>query len=198
MLYYIYKICCDDLPNFIYVGSTRAYRQRKAHHKSSCNNEKSSEYNKKLYQTIRANGGWDKWRMGCIGEVDVDSKRQAEAVEETYRVKLQANLNSNRCFTTEEQKKEYRKEYYENNSDKIKEYRQKNSQKIKECSKKYYENNAEQIKKNSKEYYKNNSQKIKAYKTTKYECECGGKFTFQHKTAHIKTDKHQKYLAQTN
>jgi hypothetical protein len=29
MSYYIYKICCDDLPEFVYVGSTKAFRQRK-------------------------------------------------------------------------------------------------------------------------------------------------------------------------
>jgi hypothetical protein len=29
MSYYIYKICCDDCPDFVYVGSTKAFRQRK-------------------------------------------------------------------------------------------------------------------------------------------------------------------------
>jgi predicted GIY-YIG superfamily endonuclease len=33
MSYYIYKICCDDCPDFVYVGSTKAFRQRKAQHK---------------------------------------------------------------------------------------------------------------------------------------------------------------------
>jgi predicted GIY-YIG superfamily endonuclease len=40
MSYYIYKICCDDLPDFVYVGSTKAFRQRKRQHKSNCNNDK--------------------------------------------------------------------------------------------------------------------------------------------------------------
>ena len=31
--YIIYKICCNDLPEYIYVGSTKAFRQRKKNHK---------------------------------------------------------------------------------------------------------------------------------------------------------------------
>ena len=55
MSYIIYKICCDDLPEFIYVGSTKSFIKRKSQHKRSCNNGDT----KKLYTTIRENGGWD-------------------------------------------------------------------------------------------------------------------------------------------
>jgi hypothetical protein len=34
MSYCIYKIVCDDLPEYIYVGSTKAFRQRKLLHKT--------------------------------------------------------------------------------------------------------------------------------------------------------------------
>jgi predicted GIY-YIG superfamily endonuclease len=67
MSYYIYKICCDDLPEFVYVGSTKAFRQRKNEHKSNCNND-NKKHNFKLYQTIRENGGWENWRMVIIDE----------------------------------------------------------------------------------------------------------------------------------
>ena len=53
MSYYIYKICCDDCPDYVYVGSTKAFRQRKNHHKQDCYNENCSRYNRKLYNTIR-------------------------------------------------------------------------------------------------------------------------------------------------
>jgi hypothetical protein len=107
MIYTIYKIVCDDANvDFSYVGSTRSFRHRKAQHKSNCNNEKDNGYNRKLYTTIRENGGWNNFRMVIIAEIEVESKRQAEIIEEEHRLKLQANLNSQRCYITEEQKKE--------------------------------------------------------------------------------------------
>jgi hypothetical protein len=63
MSYCIYKIVCDDLPEYIYVGSTKAFRKEKQH-KSKCNNG----HTQKLYTTIRENGGWDNWRMVMIEE----------------------------------------------------------------------------------------------------------------------------------
>ena len=109
MSYYIYKISCDDLPEFVYVGSTKAFRQRKRQHKSNCNNDNSEKHNIKLYQTIRENGGWENWRMVLIEECGEISFTQAKIKEEEHRVKLNANLNSQRCHQTEEEKKNKRK-----------------------------------------------------------------------------------------
>jgi hypothetical protein len=119
MIYYFYKIVCDDLPNFVYVGSTKAFANRKYQHKGNCDNENGKKYNLKIYQTIRANGGWDNWRMVCIHQEDVDNKRHAEKIEEDYRLELNGNMNTIRAFRTEEQRKEYHKEYH-------KEYREDN------------------------------------------------------------------------
>ena len=125
MIYYFYKIVCDDLPNFVYVGSTMSYVNRKYSHKSDCNNENGKKYNLKIYQTIRANGGWENWRMVCIHQQEVNNKREAEQIEEQYRVELNGNMNTKRAFTTPEQMKEYHKdydkEYYEKNKGSIKE-----------------------------------------------------------------------------
>ena len=167
MIYYIYKIVCEDT-DYTYVGSTRAFKERKYQHKSCCNNENRKEYNFKLYKTIRENGGWDNWRMVCIAQVEVESKRQAEIIEEEWRMNLQANLNGQRCYRTEEQMKEYHKEYYENNTEKITQYK--------------------------KEYRENNTEKIKEWVKTKCNCECGGRYTNAHKSQHFKSIKHQKYL----
>ena len=43
----IYKIICNDDPNFLYVGSTTNYVKRKQQHKSTCSNEKDKNYNLK-------------------------------------------------------------------------------------------------------------------------------------------------------
>jgi hypothetical protein len=168
MSYYIYKICCDDLPDFVYVGSTKAFRQRKNQHKSSCNNDNSERHNLKLYQTIRENGGWDNWRMALIEECGKMSLTQVRIKEEEQRVKLNANLNTHRCHTTEEYKKEQMKEW-------CKEWR---------------ENNKEHIQEYSKEHYENNKEKLKE----KINCECGGRYTYKGKAQHEKTNKHLKYI----
>jgi hypothetical protein len=109
MIYYFYKIVCDDLPNFVYVGSTMSFANRKYEHKRACNNENRKGYNYKIYRTIRENGGWDNWRMVCIHQQEVDNKRHAEKIEEDYRVELNGNMNTNRAFTNEEVAKELKK-----------------------------------------------------------------------------------------
>ena len=112
MSYFIYKIVCEDLTDFVYVGSTKAFRQRKAEHKSRVNTRDTI-----LYKTIRDNGGWENWRMVCIEECDntIDSKRKAEAREEEWRQKLNANLNTKKCLRTREEKLQYNLDYNKNN-----------------------------------------------------------------------------------
>jgi len=75
------------------------------------------------------------------------------------------------CKEWRENNIEYNKDYYKNN---------------KEYFKEYYENNKEKYKVNQKEYYENNREQ----KNKKYDCECGGKYTQQHKSQHFKSIKH--------
>lgn len=144
--YVFYKIICisDDI-NLCYVGSTANFIKRRNTHKSNCYNENSKHYNSKIFKTIRANGGWDNFKMIQIGTREQLTKREAEAIEEDYRQELRANMNAQRCFRTEEQRQEYHRdkanEYYENNKDKAKIYRENNIDKIKEYRKYYYQKN---------------------------------------------------------
>ena len=48
-------------------------------------------------------------------------------------------------------------------------------------------------KEQQKKYRADNAEKNKQYKNNK--CECGGKYTFENKVRHCKTNKHQKYLS---
>ena len=121
MSYYIYKICCDDLPDFVYVGSTKAFRQRKTFHKM---NSKKDERTEKLYTTIRENGGWENWRMVILEDIGEVSFTEARIKEEEHRVKLNANLNSIKCYTTEEERKEYIKNYERPDPEYKKKYKQ--------------------------------------------------------------------------
>ena len=60
-----------------------------------------------------------------------------------------------------EQNKDKIKEYYEQNRDKIKEYYEQNKDKIKEYNREYREQNRDNIKENKREYYEQNRDKIK-------------------------------------
>ena len=58
----MYKFVCKDLSiKEIYVGSTTNYYKRKMGHKTSLNTVGKKEYNFKVYQYMRASGGWDNW-----------------------------------------------------------------------------------------------------------------------------------------
>jgi hypothetical protein len=91
----IYKITCND-PNVndVYVGHTTNFVQRKHAHKQSCINEKSSNNKSKLYEMIRANGGWINWNMEIIHFCNCKNHYEARIKEQEYFVLLKATLNS--------------------------------------------------------------------------------------------------------
>ena len=171
MIYYFYKIVCDDLPNFVYVGSTKAFANRKYQHKRNCYTENGKCYDLKIYTTIRENGGWDNWRMVCIHQEEVDNKRHAEQIEEQYRIELNGNMNAQRAFRTPEQHKEYQKEWRENNADYISEWREKN-----------------------KGYFNDWRENNRDYINEKITCECGCKITRSCLTRHKLSQKHIKLM----
>jgi len=91
----IYKITCkDESINDAYVGHTTNFVQRKHAHKQSCTNEKSTNYNCKLYKTIRANGGWDNWLMEIVAFYKCYDHYEARIKEQEHFILLNATLNS--------------------------------------------------------------------------------------------------------
>jgi len=147
MVYCIYKIVCNDVSvTDFYVGSTKCFRKRKYKHKFCCNTENDNNYNNKIYQTIRANGGWDNWRMVVIEEMEeTTTKLQAHIREEYYRLELGATLNM-MCCGTGLTRDEYLKQY--NKKDAIKKYQ-----------KKYKQTNKNAIKIYQREYRKKRKEK---------------------------------------
>jgi hypothetical protein len=167
--YIFYKIVClDDSVELCYVGSTANWKARNNCHKSSCNNETNKLYNSKLYTTIRENGGFVNFKMIQIGTREQLTKREAEQIEEQYRQELKANLNSKKCYLSQEDKREINKErkhlYYLDNIDKVleyqKKYKEENKDKIKERAKQYREDNKDKIAENKKHYNLDNRDKI--------------------------------------
>jgi len=167
MSYYIYKICCDDLPDFVYVGSTKAFRERKYRHK-----QRAKEENTKLYTTIRENGGWDNWRMVILEDCGEITFTEARIKEEEHRMELNANLNMVKCHRTEEEK-------IQQNRDNANKYRKENEEEKKEYHKKYYQENKEKIKKQQIE---------------RYTCECGRTFRIAGKAEHERSLIHKKFI----
>ena len=109
--YIFYKIVClDNSVDLCYIGSTANWKSRNHNHKYNCINENSKKYNHKIYKIIRENGGWTNFKMIEIGKKEQLTKRQAEQIEEEYRVEIKANMNGRRCFRTEEQKEQQKKD----------------------------------------------------------------------------------------
>ena len=119
-----------------YVGSTVNMKERVRTHRNVCNNKNNKRFNNKLYTTIREHGGWCEFKMIEIGTAEQLTLTQARIIEEEFRVKLNAKLNSHKCFSTPEQTKQQDYEYREKNKEKIaveqKEYREKNKEQIAE------------------------------------------------------------------
>ena len=175
----IYKIQHNEKPELLYIGSTTNFKMRKSTHKSTCNNENSKGYNILVYKMIRDNDGWDAFSMIQIKEFPCNNIRESEAEEYRLMHELKASLNI--CRYTGENRKEY-----------IQEYRKINKEHLNEQSKEYREANKEHI----KLYRDNNKEDIQKLKNIKFDCICGGKYTYSHKSRHFKGIKHLKYIAE--
>ena len=102
----IYKITCNDpLITDLYVGHTTNFVQRKHGHKQSCINIKSPNYKCKLYEVIRANGGWKNWKMEIIYFFECKNADEARKKEQEYFILLNATLNSIEPYATSKPKK---------------------------------------------------------------------------------------------
>ena len=201
----MYKLICDEDPTFLYIGHTTNWNRRKALHKC----DSSLDSTKKVYQNIRELG-WENIKMVWIEDYPCNNKREGEAREQYWMDTLKSTMNSQKAFRTEEQKKDYfkehyqenkeailekRKERYENNKEAIleknKEYYQANKEAIYEQHKEYREEHKEAFVEYLKEYYQANKEAIAARHNTKSNCECGGRFTYSHKAEHFRSKKHQ-------
>jgi predicted GIY-YIG superfamily endonuclease len=164
----IYRIqCIDSSNNFVYVGSTTNFTQRKALHKSDCNNENSKAYNLNTYKIIRQNGGWTEWEMKVIEVFPCESKQHL-CVREQYHIdKNRDTINSQRAHV--ENPREAKIEY-----DRV--YRDIYREARIEYNRVYRDIHREAI-------------------NAKHNCPCGGTYTHRNKQQHANTQKHRMYLA---
>jgi len=147
----IYRIVCKDLLiKDCYIGNTCNWTNRKCEHKRSINNESRPEYLQNKAVFIRENGGWENWDMVLIEDFPCKTKLEAHKRERYWIETLGATLNTvlpsrqakeqkqiyyqqnkdhilQRCKAYVATKdndtmNEYRRNYYENNKEKMREY----------------------------------------------------------------------------
>jgi hypothetical protein len=200
-----------------YVGGTNNLEQRMRNHKKSCNNLNNKEYNKPLYQFIRANGGFNNWSVNILEHYPCNNKQELLEREDHWILQFSNLLN---CCRAKRSQKQYKidnkdkiKQYNIDNADKIKQYKQQyridnadkikqqqhqyyidNKDKIKQYNQHYRKNNADKIKQQKQQYRKDNQDKLKQHQKQKFNCDCGGKYTKQNKLQHLKTKLHQNYI----
>ena len=87
-----------------------------------------------------------------------------------------------------------RKERIEKHKELSAKYRAEKPEKIKESWAKYKAENPEKIKEYKKRYRAEHIDEINAKLKEKFNCECGGKYTYINKSQHIKTKMHQEYI----
>jgi group I intron endonuclease len=92
--YYIYKIVNKNNKEEFYIGSTNNFSSRKCKHKKSVCNKTSKKYWCKLYQYIRANGGWESFEMSVLEAGTCEGKEYIKQKEQEYINKLKPTLNS--------------------------------------------------------------------------------------------------------
>ena len=123
MIGYIYIIYKNGLKE-MYIGSTEDLEVRKSRHIESCNNPNHKDYNLKVYQFIRENGGFDSWTFEMIEQYECENKTELRIREQYYlNINKEYLLNRNNSYTSfeerKEQKSKYYKMYYEKNRNKI-------------------------------------------------------------------------------
>jgi hypothetical protein len=184
----IYKICCKD-PNITdeYIGHTKNLIHRRYQHKFNCNNEKNKDYNLKLYQYIRKNGGWDNWTLVQIEQCNCKNVNEAKSRERYFIELLKPSLN---CDIPNRTQKEYLIDNKEEIAEKQKIYRESNKEKIAEKNKIYRESNKEKLAEKDKIKYEKNKEKIAEKAKEKITCECGCEISKKGLARHRKTKRH--------
>jgi hypothetical protein len=163
-IYMLKEIDNDD--SEIYIGHTINWRIRKSNHKRNCNNASLPKYNYKVYNHIRINGGWCKWKMYLLEECFCNNKIEAKMKEQEYIKIYNPTLNVIKAFVSDEEKKERERIYYQNNKKEInkthKVYNKNNKEKVAECKKVYRDNHKEELSASNKEYYQKHKAEILA------------------------------------
>ena len=165
----IYKICYkDDSIEEHYIGSTCNLTRRSYEHHTNCINPNNKEHNRPVYMFIRANGGWDNWRIQKITDVHCDNKHDLNLIEKQYIKNGNKLLNKNvplRKWAEYYQDKKAeikakKRQYVEENRDMLNERRRQRYKQNSSASKEYYQKNRQKILAQRRKLYYENKLKI--------------------------------------
>lgn len=151
--------------------------------------------NSKIYKIVN-----DELNLTYFGSTTADLKKRLSNHKKDSKIK---NITSKILFTTETQPKiflveevkcdnraqlEKRERYYIENFECVNKVLP--SQTRNEVEKRYRKNNLELCRKRCREHHQKNKEKLRE----KFNCECGGKYTYEHKSEHFKTKRHQLFI----
>ena len=219
----IYKIepICEHDENEVYYGSTcqllcKRMDSHRRDYKGWLNNkcDKTSSYdlfekygieNCKIYlvelypcdtkEELLAREGYYIKNNKCVNKI-VAGRTQKQYYEDNKEILLKQQkkyYEDNKEILLEQQKK-YRETHKDEIKEYLKEYYDEHKQEISIKSKDIYKENCEMIKQRSKNYRQKNIEKL----STKYNCECGGKYTYESKSKHLKSTKHIEWYNEQN
>jgi hypothetical protein len=183
-IYTIRSYQTDD----IYIGSTtQTLTKRLSKHKYKFKYWKEGKYTYTTsYELIKYDDVYIELieLFPCSSKMELD-RREGEFIRsmDCVNKRIEGRTKKEYLEDNKEKTKEYHQQYYLSNKDKILEYHQQ-----------YHSQNAIKLIEKKKEYHKLNDDKLKQ----KFNCKCGGKYTHQGKSHHLKTQKHTNYIISTN
>jgi group I intron endonuclease len=136
----------------VYVGSTKCFSMRKANHK-----RQSIVCTSPLYTFIRDNGGWKAFEMKVVEEIEYTDRKELHLRERFYIEELKPSHNVK--VPTRSQKEYYTTpEARKKNRDKNRE-RYRNNPETREYAKNYYKENKNKIKEQIGEWQEKNRER---------------------------------------
>ena len=183
----IYKIIAYETDD-VYIGSTtRPLKTRYSAHKSNfkcwINTKKQYCSSAKMFERH----GLDNCKIELIENCVCNSKRELEGREAHFIDEYDSCVNMNKPCRT---KAQYRIDNKDKINKKSAQYKIDNKDKLA----RYYINNKAKLIAKIKQYQDNNKNKIVARMQMKFDCKCGGKYTYNNKGGHVQSERHQKYL----
>ena len=160
----IYKIVPKNIDlDYVYIGSSIRFYNRKSTHKSDCHNELSPRYKLFVYEFIRQNGGWNNFLIQVIEEYCCENKRELEKREQYWKEIYKSNVG-NRAYA---EKNQYYKDHKEElNIKKNQYYKDHKDIILSKLRSNYANDESKRLKK--KEYYLKNREKVLERQTNYY------------------------------
>lgn len=194
--YQLGKIYKMESPNgLIYIGSTchPTLAMRKAKHKDSYGNWKKNG-TRYISSCDLFEEDKDNIDISLIENFPCNSKDELHA-REGYYIKQFNCVNKRVAGRT-------RKEYREDNHEKIlehkKQYYENNKEKISSKSKQYFEQNKEKLLEQKRQYNLIHKDRINEHRGQVITCCCGFRYTLRHKARHLQTKRHLNYMKSNN